>query len=293
MLLFIVIFSCFINPTNTNKNITKKLISRNRKSNIIIALVGVIFLYLILGVGIISLSKNFQLGTYTYIETTIYEYSIVIFVLTYFFAKKFKIINLLLFLYAVLFTVSFTIFGDRSSSFLYIIILLLLMFPHYLTFRNTIFFGISGIILSNLISIIRGAGSNLSFSYVFHQIIAKGLYQDTVSWAYYGGLSGIAVHETKQYGLNILFGFVKGIFGLKDEFSDVIGFSKTYYYYNAGGGILPQHLYSFAGWSGVIFGEIITGIVLNKLLNSNRSNFILIIISLVTAFCVRWYIILL
>lgn len=290
MLIFTSVFSLFLQANRSSKRLNIDKINELRKNNILISGVGIIILYTILVVGIISLSKTFELGSYTYIETTIYEYSIVIFIITYFFSKDKKIINYLLFIFALLFTICFSIFGDRSSSFLYIIMGFLILFPHLIKFELSIIYGFLGIVLSNIISIIRSAGPNISLTFLFKQILEKGLYQDTVSWAYYGGLTGIAIKEFHDYNFKFLFGFLQSIIGIKSEYSDVIGFSRTYYYYNAGGGIFPQHLYAFAGWPGVIIGAIILGIVISKIFASKQNQLNLILILLVTTFCFRWYI---
>ena len=294
ILLFISTLSTFINGGVVDEcKMSRESINRFRWSNGFISMVGLIVLNAILLYGTFSIGQTFSAGSYTEISSTVYEYSVVLFVMVFLFSNTHKYIEIALLGYSVLFVSIFCIFGDRSSAFMYILAVLCLYFPQKLTVVKSLCFGLGGIVFSNIISAFRSLGSDLSVTNVLLAIVQKGLYQDTVSWAFYGGLTVMALRVYANQPIKFFYGFVLSVLGFSSKYSDPVSYARDNFsaLYNAGGGIFPLFWYSWFGMVGVVLGASILGIILHVFFSPcSQTKYKFNISCMIILFSLRWYI---
>ena len=267
-------------------NVTKQRINCN-----IISIACLFSLIAILGYGIQNEIKNHIIGYYTSVESPIFEYSILIYILGWLTCKDNKMLNLLFDVYALLFIIIFLVVGDRSSASMYIIFLFLSKYKGKLKFSNALLITIGGIIFLNLISITRSQGIP-SIEELLGQIYEKGIYSDTASWAYYSSITVIAVGEAFNKPLDMFQGFVFSVFGLQSDYGSLQVFAKEYNSYlfqNSGGCIFPSYFVVWLGYFGAIIAGIIIGCLIQKLFKKVEGVYLYFKL-LMMVFSIRWYV---
>lgn len=291
----IVMKSILLNTTVLNtlfsRNLLNKMLKQtflNRKKNSLISISGIIILYSILIYGFVSIQSS--IGNYVSVDTPIYEYSLIIYCLVWFYSKDMKMMDYLIYLYSFLFFNYFLLIGDRSSVIMLAIIFLILYLYDYIRIKFISLFVLIGIPIVNIFGVLRSSGL-LSLSDIIHLTIEKGFYVDTISWAYYTSLALAKLHYRVEQPFVIAKGFFSGVLGFKNEFYYLGAYAKDNFsdLYNAGGGIYPSYFFAMGGYIGVVLGAVLLFLIIKYIMSFNNTEFLPYKILLVT-FAFRWYV---
>lgn len=265
-------------------------VSIERKRNVIISSVGLLFLFIILFLGYgESVRKS---AGYASNRNPFYEYSIVIYLVVWFFSKNLKLNVILLRIHSILYVVQSLFYGDRSAAFLMVILVALLEIRR-ISIRKLSIFSIIAVLLSNFIAINRNYG-HLETPEKLKQMLERGLYSDTVSYAYYSSITITALHDYSDDGQNeaLFIEFLKSVFRgttnaavpsltvyIRENFGDL---------FNRGGGIYSSHFFAYFGYAGVVVSAIILGLILRSVYYRSSPVAQLYQVLIVT-FSIRWY----
>lgn len=257
------------------------------KDNIIVFIFGCsLLLYgLITGYG----SRISNMTGYISNTSSMFEYCLLFFLLTWYYSGKSKIRNGILIIYSVSYISTALLHGDRSSAFP-MIILLVILYRKRITIKQLLLYIIFGVFVSNLIAAYR---NSLSFNNLWQVFMSnygiKRIYSDTVSHAYYTGVSICYVREylgnTDKYFGDFLIGIILG--GDYGE-ADVTGFCREYSM-NKGGGMCPANFYFWFGYFGVTALAFFVGFI-NRKIRLCNSNYGLIMKIYYCISVFRWYI---
>lgn len=291
ILLFLGILNVFFNTQWSKKN---ALVSDNllifRKSNSLIALVGIISLFVILLFGSESVVTNSTNG-YISNNNPIYEYFVVIFIVTWYYSGKKKFLDILLLLTSAIYVIQSFYYGDRSAAFLMLILYFLLYFWNKISLSKVLILAIIAILFSNFIAEFRDADSS-TFSDILLGTVDRGLYSDTVSYAYY---TSITITALNHYDENIENGFLEYLKGYllgssNNDYSNLAVYAREHYkdLFNRGGGLYPSYFYAFFGYFGVVISTIILSMLLRYFF-SRKSEKIFLYQVLIVTFGIRWY----
>lgn len=291
----IVMKSILLNTTVLNTLLSRNLLNKiskqtflDRKKNSLISISGIIILYLILIYGFASIKSS--IGNYVSVDSPIYEYSLIIYCLVWFYSKDMKLIDYLIYLYSFVFFSYFLIIGDRSSVFMLAIIFLILYLYDYIKLKFISLFVLIGIPIVNIFGVLRSSGL-LNLNNIIQLTLEKGFYVDTVSWAYYTSLALAKLHYRVEQPFEIAIGFFSGVLGFKNEFYFLGSYAKDNFsdLYNAGGGIYPSYFFAMGGYTGVILGAVLLFFIIKYIMSFNNIEFLPYKILLVT-FAFRWYV---
>lgn len=276
-----------------NIMITKKVllfkvenIQECRRKNNIISLGGLILLYVILIYSFISQSYSF--GKYESVTNPIFEYSLIILCFTWYYSKEMKWIDYGIWIYFFGFSINFLRIGDRSSVYMLVVLMAICYFYKLINVRTIGLVILVGIPITNFIAIFRDHLFS-SFSDIIIQLVTRGLYVDTVSWAYYGSLAISMLYERVGSHLELIVGFWGRVIGIESQYSSLAIYARTNYsdLYNLGGGIYSSFFYAFGGYISVIIGAVILGIIIRKIMMSHRKYLPFKVLLIVYVF--RWY----
>lgn len=290
LLSFVAMFNLFLNGNILHVQTEIEELYNARKKNSLVVIVALIGLISILLYGVVYELPS-HIDGYTSVSNPIYEYSIVIYVLAWLNAKKSFLLNKLLIGYACLFMLIFFYIGDRSSASMYLIFLLISQYKRKLNVIFLCLVGLIGIIFFNLLGIVRMT-SDFSASYIFAQLLTRGIYSDTASWAYYSSITVVAAGTVHGHHLQMIFDFLQAIVGIKAEYANLSSFAHTvdsYNFFNRGGALFPSYFTAwFGAWGGFVAG-IVLGIIIQKLFKNNKG--LGLYYKLLTiVFIVRWYV---
>lgn len=258
-----------------------------RKRNSINAFGGMVILYAILAIGILSMRN--RTGGYESVSSPIFEYSFIVYFFVWWYSSGMMLVDFGLWIYTVVFSLVFLGIGDRSSVVMLWVLTYCCYFYDKLRVR-TLIAGIGiGIPFMNIISAIR-TGPSLSLQGIVERIIERGFYIDTVSYAYYASLAIASLHNKVENSLDIVVGFFSGCLGFDNEFYSLSKYARDHYtdLYNVDGGIYPSFFYAMGGYLGVVIGAVILGFIIRRILLGNGNNSTPYKVLLVT-YCFRWY----
>ncbi len=290
LLSFTATLNLFLNGNVCNKQTEINDIYEARVNNLLVRFGCLIGLIGILLYGII-----FELSThtegYSSVSNPIYEYSIIIYVLAWFTSKNSYIFKKILLLYACVFMLVFFCIGDRSSASMYMIFLLISRYKRKINVTSLCLIGIIGIIFFNIIAIIRTT-YDFSFSALINQLITRGIYSDTASWAYYSSITVVAAGLDYKHPVEMIVGFLSSIIGIKNEFGNLAVFANVYdsnNFFNRGGALFPSYFTAWFGGIGGIIAGLVLGFIIRKLFKKNRGIGLYYKL-LILVFVVRWYV---
>lgn len=259
------------------------------KDNIIIFYSLIFILIYILVFGI----KRGNLYSYSVRIAPIYEYSIILFLFSYYFSGKSNIRRNILGLLIILFVLQDFYYGGRITSLQLILLLIVTVFIENLRLSKIISCGLIGIFINSMVGEYR-RNYTLELDNLIEIIVRifKDLFVfSTPVYAYYASATHIAAFEVAELHIrtNSLLEFIKAIFiGSKDIRGNVTKFVAENYFFNIGGGLLPTHFYFWMGWLGVIIIALIIVFIANNL-GSGDSNYLKILSLGITITVPRWY----
>jgi hypothetical protein len=288
ILLFLGMINLFISRTWVKRNTLLDNSGKiERKNNNIIATIGTIALYIILALSYIT-NKN-RSGGYVTNSNPIFEYAMIVYIVTWYYSNKNKRIHFMLNIYAVCYALYSFYLGDRSAAFLMIILYYILNYENKISIFKSSILAISGIVISNFIGVIRNMPV-FTLEDIFIKVLQRGLYSDTVSYSYYASIS---ISALRYYESNTLFFFLKYLKSLflgSNEFNRLAIYASKNYksLFNYSGGIYPSYFYFWFGYLGVMIGASILAIIIRKVFTS-KNEYMSIYQVLIPVFSIRWY----
>lgn len=251
-------------------------------SNFLIFFVGFMILIFSFYFGI---DKSI-IGVYSSNTNPLYEYSLVIYLFCWLYFDR-KWAHTILIFYAILYCVQALLYGDRSSCFPMILLNMLLLWKRDYNMKYIIIIGIGGILFGNAIDIFRNSGTLFSLD-VFKEVLDRGLFVNTISYAFYGGTQIVRYGLYTTNNISHFFSYFVSLFlgGGSDVTLTVIANASGFV--NKGGGM--SHIY-FYYWFGYL-GTIIFGIIIAKIINYayNHQNKMANIMQLmIITFLFRWF----
>lgn len=283
-LIFISVLFLAIGRINNDKNEFEEMPKFDYNPLILIGSVIILIYALLFGFdrGII--------GTYTSNTNAIYEYALIVFVFAWQYAKNNKIFKSFLIIYAILYCLQGLIYGDRSSAFPMILLLLILYSKNSIKMKNVILVGLVGIFSANIIDIFRNSGDLFSINTV-QEALKRGLFVNTISYSFYGGT------QILRYGLGLsfqqklihMFDYIMSIFiGGSNKYSLTV-IANSSGFINKGGGMSLTYFYFWGGLIGTIIFAFIIGRII-KYVFSNKNKLCNIFKITLTIFTIRWFI---
>ena len=229
-------------------------------------------------------------GKYTSNTNPIYEYALIVFTFAWQYSKDNKFFKTFLITYAILYCGQGLMFGDRSSAFPMIILLLILRGKNNVKMKNVIFVGLAGIFVANVVDIFRTSGDLFSMTTI-EKTLSRGLFVNTISYSFYGGTQilryGLKVSLREKFVHLLRYGmtFIKGGSGKYNlsTLANAAGFV------NKGGGMSLSYSYFWGGILGTILLAIIIGIIINIVFSHNNKLCNVLKITL-TIFTIRWFV---
>jgi len=287
LLLFISVVSLFYSakPLDISKD---KLYSRDN----IILFYSMLFISII--VLIFGIDRQGPLDVYRVRISPAFEYSKLLFLFMYYFSGNSKFRKYILLSLSFVFIFQDFLYGGRATSVQIIILLLITIWIHKLTFKRIILGILSfGVLTSAIIATYRSVFSlkEISLINILKSLISTYLVSDTATFAYYASATHIAASEVieTQLKLKSLLEFLKSILGFsKSELSNVTIFVSKNYFFNLGGGLLPTYFYFWLGWIGVLIISFIVVLLLNRLFSAKKDLGKLLLYAVVIS-APRWY----
>ncbi|MFU0799096.1 MAG: hypothetical protein ACFWUE_00305 [Xylanivirga thermophila] len=269
LLLFILVLTVLL-PNKINKKSFHKnpiIYKKNRNNFIVLGICLILILILIFGFG--RSDVRGERGS----PTQIYEYSIIFFILGFYFCGNTKFNISMLTIILALYALQNFIYGGRVTG-LQLIVCWFIMVRSY---KTNIYKALPWILIlfvfMSLIGIFR-ANFNLSIDCLKNtvkELMQKKFSLDTAYSAYHTSLTfikaefissnAVRLKMFKKFLLSMILG------GSRVENSSLAEFTRKYFvHYN--GGILPFFSHYYLGWFGVVFSAVIVSLycrLINKL----------------------------
>lgn len=292
LLLFMVVVTLFLpKKINKNKNEKNYFINNENKNNLLTLGIAVV-LVLILIYGFTRPDLAGVRGT----PSPLYEYSLIFFIIGFYFSGNKKLNISILSLILILFVLQEFLYGGRVTGLQLVICWFIMLYSYKTNIRQILPILIVVFIFLSLIGAYR-AELNLSVRAIQDVLVSlvKGkLSLDTAYSAYYTSLTFIKVEGFSSVATRLdLFGkFILAMFlgGNKVADSSLAEYTKQYYehYY---GGVLPLYFHFYLGWFGVILSAIIVSLycrLINKI-DSESKGLIKCVGLFLVCHVFRWY----
>ncbi|CAH0305413.1 hypothetical protein [Priestia megaterium] len=261
LLLFMVVLSLFI---RSGKLEYSKIVIKPKNNSVIFytLICGLMYIF-IFGVN------RTHFSSYEVSITPMYEYSSLLFLLSYYVSGGLKVRKWIITLMCVAFILQDFYFGGRITSMQLIIFLSLTMILKKLSFRRVILGAFVGILLNTVVHVYR---QSYSFSNVNLISILEDLYNsyfvfNTPVFAYYSSSTHVATSEVvgwHEKGISII-EFIGSIFiGSARNLGDVTDYSNRFFS-NIGGGFIVTHFYFWLSWVGVVVAATLIIFIVNRI----------------------------
>lgn len=278
-LLFLCFFSIGLGTINY-KNLD---ISKPKYNNWIITIGGILVLIYIL---IFQFDRG-KVGEYTSNTKPLYEYAIIMFLFIWLYNNNNKI-KIILFIYAILYCLQGLIYGDRSSAFPMLLLLLILFWKKGYKMQYIVILALGGIFFSNVIDIFRNGGNIFSIDTI-KEILSRGLKVNTISYSFYGGTQVIRYGMVSDNKFSHLIQYILAIFEGGTAKLSLTVLANSFGIINKGGGMTHTYLYYWGGYLGTVIGALLMGNICKKVFGSNnRLNNILSVTIII--YSIRWLI---
>lgn len=237
-----------------NKN---EFFKKRSNSFIVLTLCSILFYIFLFGID-----RGSGLGSGRGGVSTIYEYSVVLFILSYYYCGNKKSLRLVTSFLIIIFILQDLLFGGRVTALQLLIVFYYFILSHRFKWSYCIMVFIFGVILMSTIGIMRGDWSvNINVGEIIKHIIQNKFALDTSTFAFFASLTFIRIESLtsismKLYLLKQL--LLSMIFGGKIVDSDLAEYTNQFIFH-AMGGMLPIYLYFYLGWIGSVISGLICG----------------------------------
>lgn len=274
LLLFMLVINISL-PSKVKNNKFKKNYLINKQNQNTVLVIGIsLVLILILIYGFSRPDIVGERGT----PSQIYEYSLIFFIVGFYFSgnKKFNIIILSIIL--VVFSLQNFFYGGRVTGLQLIICWFVMVYSYKVNLSKMIPLILVFFIVMSSIGLFRAdfALSISSIEKVIQKIVNDRLTLDTAYSAYYTSLTFIKVEEFNNFSMRIdMFNkFILSMFvgGRMIPNSSLAEYTRQFYFHYYGG-VLPFFFHYYLGWIGVLISGGITGLYcrfINRIENDTK-----------------------
>ena len=223
-------------------------------------------------------------------QNALYEYVPMIMILGLHYSNNQKVYNQIYGVIGLFYIITSLAGGDRSSAFMMLLMLTIWFWGKLFSVGKMLLLSLAGIILSNIIAIIR-TNSNMISDGLFNSLLSKGVLffcSDTVSYSFYAGVTVVAYSNIYSGNMfDLTFRWVTSlVFGMTDS-TNIIRMAQSYYP-SGGGGMYPAYFYFMGGYVGVIVSSILLSLIIKKVFLYYNEYSQLFQIALIT-YTFRWY----
>lgn len=231
-------------------------------------------------------------------NTTIFEYSLFLFVFAFYFSKDnrkgIRITELIL----LLFCVYSILCGERIAVLQFIIVDFAMNYMEKLSVKNIIILICLGIVFFTIAGLYgdfldyKMDFSNLNFKYIINTFKERRFALDTSVSAYFSGLSMIDLRPkfsiTERVGDLIIYLTKYTVLGSKANYT-TLDMQMLKYQINYGGGFLTSYFYFWAGWLGVIGISVYVGLLFKNINNKPKNDYLNMLVIVLISTLPRWF----
>lgn len=229
--------------------------------------------------------------------TTLYEYSIVIFILALYYGKRYKPLSIIIHILISLFILQELIYGGRITALQLLIVLYLMVYENRFPLIKIIPVCIVGFIFFSVVGSARGSllQGGFSIGTIMNKISEEAFTLDTSYSAYHTSITFLLLEKyvTKNYRFSCFISFIKTIFAGKFGSSKaMVSTLSRQYFVHYYGGFLPFYFEFYLGIFGVILIALYIAFILKRIgmVSVNSSGLKKTMTVYVIASTFRWYI---
>jgi len=289
LLLFISILMVFWRTNDSQNSREYRLVSEENRNTVLVWVSFAIIVFI--AVVYFRPSAYNQRAGYS----PIYEYSILFFIIGFFYSGKTKSFSSRsLFILLLVYVLRDLYGGHRVTSLQLMIVVILVFLVEKITYRHLIVFFFLGIFIMNLAASYRVVFdlSNVSLSFSLGRLSNMYFAFDTAFFAYAASLTFAAVRNMYMFTERIgqFSDFLTSQFVIGTVGESLYTLSRRYYAHS-NGGLLPFHFYYYLGWFGVIISSALVGFYYRLIASTRSSSSGLrrVVITYVVATVPRWY----
>lgn len=276
----------------TNDDLENFFLSHYNPLNSILALCMIIAIMIFAFDGSASgLSDEYVSNT-----NPLYEYCIFLFAFSWVYGKRSKIIRIFISLVALLYIFNGLITGDRSSSFMLMVLIASYRLKNKIVIKKMLILCILAILLANAIAVYRTDGITSSYLY---SLLNRGMltfFSDTVAHSCYSGLTiayfsdfylGNKFSDFLSWIISLFFG--SSVLNYMDIKLEEVVFAARSMFDNGGGGLFPAYFYFYGDYVGVLFGSLISMIIIRFVYYHSDLGYCRMLSYILPAMSLRWY----
>lgn len=285
VLLIFMILLLFLRKNNKNGKLDTNIFLINNPKNLfivsmLIVILIFVFLLAINGIGI----------------GPIYEYSIILFILGFYYSGNSKLIKTLFTMILFCFCLLTFVTGDRVSVLQMLIAYFILIFNRKVTYKSILPIILIGIIFMTFLGLYGDGVSlnSLSLTNIFSLLEKRYFSLDTAYSAFFTSLTFIGVKDIVPISteIGLFFSFLTSmLFGGSIVENAALPLFTRQYMVHYNGGILPVYFYFYLGWIGIIIPAILVAFYTRKIqsLNEKSSPYLKLMLLYITSTVPRWY----
>lgn len=264
----------------------------SRNLYIIVAAIEVLLIYIL----IFAFGRPNQLGDRGS-PTALYEYSILLFILCFYYGGKNELCKITTLIILGLFVIQNFMFGGRITGLQLLIVAYVMMFEKKINLNKALPLIVIGFLALSVIGVERGniLSGDFDISNVVEQLCEKKFTLDTAYSSYHTSLTFILSENNTSYEtrLMIFWGFIKSIFfGKYDTVNSNVSSYTRQLYHHYGGGFLPFFFEFYLGIVGIFLIAFYLMLFIKEIasVSNNSSGLKKCIAVYVVASTFRWYI---
>lgn len=251
--------------------------------------VSIICLTTVIFICILGYEGSAGDGEYVSNSNPLYEYVIFFMTLAWYYGGKLNFVKYIWVLCAALYVILGILAGDRSSSFM-LLLLIALYKLRAIGLKKIIFFSFAGITLANAISLYRVGAESTGLA--VYSIGLKSFFSDTAAQSYYSGITILYYLDRVNNDIIIFLKWIVTILTGSLFFDrSTVDLPKLAAEMNpnGGGGLFQASFFAFYGYWGVAIGSLFVSYLISKVFYSWRNTFSILLRFVIPAMSFRWY----
>ena len=262
-----------------------------KNSQIVVIGIDIILIFIL----IFAFGRPTQLGDRG-TPSTIYEYSIILFILSFFWGAKNKKITNITMIILLLFALQNFVYGGRITGLQLLIVAYVMVIESKIKIKKALPLIVAVFLVLSIIGVARGnlLTGNFRVSEIVNGLKQQKFALDTAYSAYHTSLTFIFAEEHTHWEtrIGIFMGFLKSIIlGKYNTVDSNVASYTAQFYRHYGGGVLPYYFEFYLGTVGVCLIAIYLSVIIKKLrcVCGNSRGYVKCLCVYVVASSFRWY----